>query len=321
MNFEKLLPVETDKSLLDLAFRKARERGRMKNLTGNWLQIIRQKEALKLDIVKDTIVPRLQKTLSDFPDTKVLPPFYLRLMELTVDYQEFKKSLGALNWAVKRIQKLHREYVSKIYKTKEKEMIKDLSKQCYGRISSTLKQINPNLIHLEQCRKTMRTYPDIKEMFTVCLYGFPNVGKTTLLNKLTQTRAKTAEYAFTTKSINAGYFTVDSVIIQVLDVPGTLARTGKMNPIELQADLVMKELADVIIYVFDLSEYCGYSVKKQEQLLQNLGQKKTVLIYLSKTDTPEGKPGDDFEHEYYTLDEIKQKLVIIAKASTPEREQ
>ena len=100
----------------------------------------------------------------------------------------------------------------------------------------------------------MRTYPDVKEMFTVCIYGFPNVGKSTLLNKLTTSKATVAAYAFTTKEINAGYFTVEDKKIQVFDVPGTLARENKMNYIELQAELVVKELADIIIYVFDVSE-------------------------------------------------------------------
>lgn len=313
MNFEKIPPVETSKNFLDIAFRKAREKGKVKNLTGNWLQIIRQKEALKLDIIKDNIVQRMQKIIEIFPDTRVLAKFYIHLMELTLDYGELKKSLGAVNWAMKRVRLLHKGYVSKIFKTKERGKIKDLSRQFYGRISSTLKQISSNLKYLEECRKIMRNYPDIKEMFTVCVYGFPNVGKTTLLNKITKTKAKIAAYAFTTKSINAGYFSVDEIKVQVLDVPGSLAR-GKMNNIELQAELVMKDLADVVVYVFDLSEFCGYSVKKQEQLLKKLGKNKPVLIYLSKTDTDEGKPGKDFKHKYYSFNQLKEEIVKLAKS-------
>lgn len=319
MNFEKIPPVETSKHFLDMAFRKAREKGKLKNLKGNWLQIIRQKESLKLDIVKDNIVPRLDKIVEIFPDTRVLSKFYIDLMKLTLDFGELKKSLGAVGWAVKRIRLLHKEYVSKINKTKERGKIKELTRQFYGRISSTLKQINPNLKYLEESRKVMRTYPDIKDMFTVCIYGFPNVGKTTLLNKLAKTKAKTAEYSFTTKSINAGYLISDNIKAQVLDVPGTLAR-GKMNNIELQADLVVKDLANVIIYVFDLSESCGYLLKKQEELLKKLGNSKPVLIYLSKTDLPEGRPGKDFRHKNYNFSELKKEILNLAKSfKSPEK--
>jgi len=96
MNFQKITPVENSKFLLDLAFRKARQKGKQKNLKGNWLQIIRQKEALKLDIVKDTIVPRLQKIIEDFPNEEHLPHFYVRLFKLTLDYPQLKNLMVLL---------------------------------------------------------------------------------------------------------------------------------------------------------------------------------------------------------------------------------
>jgi len=311
MNFQKIPPVENPKVLLDLAFRKARMKGKAKKLTGNWLQIIRMKESLKLDIIKDSLVTRLESILEIFPHTEALPSFYITLMKLTLDFSEFKKSLGAINWAIKKIGFFQKEYVRKIVKEKDRYKIKDLSKQFYGRVSSVLKQIRSNLKYLDECRKIMRTYPDIKDMFTVCVYGFPNVGKTTLLNKLAGTKAEVAAYAFTTKKINAGYFKINDRKVQILDVPGTLARKEKMNVIELQAELVVKELADIVIYVFDLSGYSGYSVKRQEQLFRKLGKGKKVLIYLSKTDLVDGKVLSEFKHKHYSLEEIKEKVGLL----------
>jgi nucleolar GTP-binding protein len=307
MNFQKIPPVETSSHFLDLAFRKAREKGKLKKLGGNWLQIVRQKECLKLDVIKDCIVPRLQKILESFPDSKVMSSFYLKLMDLTLEYPHYKKSLGAVNWAVGKVRFIHKDYVSKIIKCKERDAIKALSKQFYGRLSSVLKQVDINLHYLESCRKIMKSYPDIKNMFTVCIYGFPNVGKTTLLNKLTGTKAKVASYAFTTVGVNAGYFNIEKRKIQVLDVPGTLARSEKRNDVELIAELVLKEVADVTIYVFDLSEYCGFSIKQQEQLFKNLG-KRNVLIYLSKEDLVKADVLKDFKHKHYSLEEIQDKI-------------
>ena len=85
MNFQNIAPVETSTAILDLAFGKARQKGKMKKLKGNWLQIIRQKEGLKLDVVKNTIVTRLDKSLKSFPSTKDLSEFYTKLMKLTLD--------------------------------------------------------------------------------------------------------------------------------------------------------------------------------------------------------------------------------------------
>ena len=97
-----------------------------------------------------------------------------------------------------------------------------------------------------------------------------------------------AAYAFTTTGINAGYLEMDKETkIQILDVPGTLARPEKMNPIELQAELVVKELANVVVFVLDASEQGGYSWEIQQDLLKRISEQdgqKQMIVYLSKTD-------------------------------------
>jgi nucleolar GTP-binding protein len=304
MNFQTIPPVEESTELLDLAFKRAREKGKSKQLKGTWLQKVKKKEGLKLDVVKDTLVPRLEKVLTAFPNTIEISLFYVKLMKLTLDFPHFKRSLGALHWAVKRIRSVHKQYVSKIMKSHDRAEVTLLGKEFYGRVSSFVKQINPELQNLEKSRRILKTYPDVKEMFTVCIYGFPNVGKTTLLNKLTGTKAKIAHYAFTTKSINAGY----SGEVQYFDVPGTLARKEKMNVIELQAELVKDELADVLIYVFDISEYCGYTLKQQEELFKKLGKNKHTLVYLSKQDLMGKNSAKDFPYTYHSVTQLKQKV-------------
>src|SRR3989344_8225 len=309
MNFQKVNPVPSSKALLDTAFSRARVQGKAEDFTGNWLQIIRKKEVLKLGIVQETLVSRLEQGMRTFPEVDQLPQFYQKLIRLTLDYQALKKSCGALGWAIKKIQYFHSDYVQKVNLEKQRPNITLLMRQFYGRVSSIMKQIEPNLAYLEDCRKIMKdTYPDVKEMFTVCIYGFPNVGKSTLLNKLCGTKAKVAAYSFTTKSINSGFMEKNGRKVQVLDVPGTLDRKDKMNNIELLADLVLKDLANVIIYVFDLSDSSGYSIKKQEQLLQNLGKHKPVLVYLSKKDLLSPEILAEWKREQYTLEELKEKI-------------
>lgn len=319
MNFDKIPPVEFSKSMLDQAFKKARVKGMQKNLKGNWLQIIRKKEGLKLDIIKDTIVPKLDRIIKSFPSFDHLPQFYHKLMKLTLDYKQLKRSLGAVDWAIRRIRFFHRSYVSKITRTVDRQIIKNHSKEFYGRISSILKQIEKDLRYLENARQVMKTYPDIKDFYTVAIYGFPNIGKTTLLNKLTGSTAKTASYSFTTKSINCSYFTKEKQKIQVLDVPGTLARKDKMNLIELQAELVLTDLAQDVIYIFDLTE--SYPLKDQIKLYEKVKRVKPVVCYLSKTDVLPADVVKKFsEHKIKTtsLEDIKQLLA--KKASVWEKE-
>jgi nucleolar GTP-binding protein len=164
------------------------------------------------------------------------------------------------------------------------EKINQISGEFFGRASSVVKQIKNEFLFLENARKTMRGFPTIKEkFFTVAIAGFPNVGKTTLLHKLTGSKPDIASYAFTTRGINVSYFGSGDNIIQVLDTPGTLNRLDKMNYIEKQAYLAIKYCAEVIVYVFDPTE--PYSLSDQEKLFDRLNETgKDIIIYISKTD-------------------------------------
>lgn len=306
MNFQTIVPVERSKDYLELAFSKARVKSQ-KKLEGEWLEKIRKKEMIKLEVVKEQLAARLDKIVKSFPSLGQLGKFYVELIKLTLDYGELKKALGGVSWAIGKVRYLHKKYVSKIGKCGGREGIKKLGNEFYGRVSSVVKQIDEQLVFLEESRKVMRRYPDVKEMFTVCIFGFPNVGKTTLLNKLTGAQGKVAEYAFTTVGINCGYFGESGGKIQVLDVPGSLARVEKMNDIEKIAYLVVRELAEVVVYVFDLSENCGYSVKEQEKLFRSLkemlvkreGKKEgKVLVYLSKRDIIDKETVEGFVQKY-----------------------
>lgn len=311
MNFQKIPKVENVDFFLDVAFRRAKEESskeRGKRYKGERLQKSKNVEIKKLDTINNILNERLFAIISAFPTIDKLPEFYIALIRSTLDYGLLKKSLGAILWAKEKANEFTRKYKDRIRRTNQMGQINGIRREYYGRISSVIKQIKKPLNYLENARRTMKNYPDVKTgIKTVAIAGFPNTGKTTLLFKLTGSKPEIAVYAFTTKGINVGYIK-DKV--QLLDTPGTLNRFERMNIFERQAYLAVKLLADKIIYVFDLTE--PFPLKDQEKLYKEMQKfSKQMTAYISKTDILEKEEYEAFAKKYKAVTEIeklKEKL-------------
>lgn len=98
---------------------------------------------------------------------------------------------------------------------------------------------------------------------SVILVGFPSVGKSTLLNALTNAQSKTAAYAFTTLTVVPGIMKYNHAKIQILDVPGILegAAIGRGRGKEV---LAMVRNADLIVLLLDAQYPEHIDVLKKE---------------------------------------------------------
>ncbi|MFH1399396.1 MAG: GTPase [Candidatus Woesearchaeota archaeon] len=282
MDFQKIIRVEKPQAYLDNAFHNARQKAPKSSSIRDPAVRVRLNERQKIKVVAASLTNSLDKILTSFPQFDALPEFYQELVKAMLDYRQLKKSLGAITWAQKQIGILHKKATIGMKSRNVNEIIQQRTVY-YGRVASVIKQISPALEYLEQVRKTMRTFPNIKPgLKTIVILGFPNTGKTTLLSKLTTAKPKIAAYPFTTQTINTGYATQGSKTLQILDTPGTLNRYEKMNPIEKQAIISIK-LADCIVYVFDPTE--EYPIDQQIKLYKKLlAMHKQVVVFLSKTD-------------------------------------
>ncbi|MFB0544477.1 MAG: NOG1 family protein, partial [Asgard group archaeon] len=288
--FGKAPQIYSVQELLDIAF------GRVSKLSSSVpsrrVSRVRRRKRLEIQRVKmfvEIILGRLSNVLDGLPFFELLDPFWRDMLELHISSDDYKRFLGRIKASMRVIEGLEREYVRKVSRAESVGEIVRLRKAAFGRIVSVLKKLDNNLGELRGVVSKLRRLPAFdRGMPTIVVGGYPNVGKSTLVNVFSTAKLEIAEYPFTTREIGLGHIFTEKGKCQIVDTPGLLDRPFRdRNKIELRAIFALKHFADLIIFMIDPSETCGYPLEKQVNLYKEVKEyfsKVLILVAVNKVD-------------------------------------
>jgi nucleolar GTP-binding protein len=270
MTFERLPTHPTAEELIDKAFSRAARAGRAKSgldAQGSMLQT-----------ASNIIADNLENLVTQWPDFDRIDPFYYELADALVSVDACRQHLSELTWASRQARSIRREYQGRL--RGDVDTARKLRKQAFARLASVVEEVDEDLRALNDARNTLRDLPEIDpDEPTLVIAGYPNVGKSTFVNHVTNARNEIARYPFTTKQVHVGHIEAHYIRYQLVDTPGILDRAPEdRNEIEAQALSALTHLADAVLVFIDPSEACGYPLEAQLALREELEREFDVPV-------------------------------------------
>ncbi|KAJ3054058.1 Nucleolar GTP-binding protein 1 [Rhizophlyctis rosea] len=306
-NFKKVQVVPTATDFVDITLSKIQRKTPTVIHAHYQITRIRQFYMRKVKFAQDCFDERLNQILTDFPKLDEIHPFYSDLMNVLYDRDHYKLALGQINTARNLIDNVAKDYARLLKFGDSLFRCKQLKKAALGRMATIMKRQKDSLAYLEQVRQHLARLPSIDpNTRTLLVCGYPNVGKSSFMNKLTRAEVEVQPYAFTTKSLFVGHMDYKYLRWQVIDTPGILDHPlEQRNTIEMQSITALAHLRACILFFIDLSEQCGYSIADQVKLyhsIKPLFANKPLMLVVNKIDVM--KPEDLGPNEKKLVDEI-----------------
>ena len=303
-NFKNIPIIPKVSDLIDTILSRTQSKTPTVTHPGYKITRIRKFYMRKVRFTEDTITEKLEAITKNFPKLDDIHPFYADMINILYDKDHYKLALGTVNTAKNICQKIATDYVKLLKYGDSLYRCKQLKVAALGRMMTTLKKLGASFNYLEEVRKHLSRFPSIDPTErTLILAGFPNVGKSSFMNKITYADSEVQAYHFTTQSLFVGHTYYKNIRWQVIDTPGILDRAlEQRNIIEMQTITALAHLDACILYFIDVSENCGYSIAQQVSLFDSirpLFKNKPLVIIANKTDL----------RKYTDLPEKERKLI------------
>jgi len=295
MHFEDLPTTPRSEELVDKAFSRAARAGRAKSGF--------EAQESMLQTASNILSDNLGNVVTSWPDFELVDEFYYELADATLadtdveGVDALRQRLSEVMWASRQCDKIREEYHSRI-RNADLETARKLRKQAFARLADVTEQVEDDLLAISEARDALKVLPDIRaDEPAIVVAGYPNVGKSSFVNSVTNARNETATYPYTTTGINVGHLERDRIRYQLVDTPGLLDRPAEeRNAIEAQAVSALTHLADAVLVMLDASGACGYPLDDQLELLADIESQfdAPVVVVCNKADR-----STDVEADHY----------------------
>ncbi len=221
--------------------------------------------------------------IARLPKIEELHSFYAELINIASENM-YSKLIRNASISIKILTNLWSKYRKAILNSEPVEA-KRLAQEFIGRSLSIVKRKLRMINILNNVVKTAKITPCIDFANPIIIVsGMPQVGKSTLVGKISSAKPLVSPYPFTTKNVILGHIDLKHIKIQVIDTPGLLDRDiNEMNEIERKAVAALKHLNSVTLYLFDPSPGAYYTFKRQLNSLktveQLIGREKIIIVF------------------------------------------
>jgi len=220
-NFKKIQPIPGATEFIDIVLTRTQRKTPTVIHPGYKIQRIRSFYMRKVKFTEQTINEKLSAMLTDFPRLDDIHPFYADLMNILYDRDHYKLALGQVNTAKNLVSNICKDYLRLLKYGDSLYRCKALKRAALGRMMTVLKKLKAALGYLEEVRKHISRLPALDpNTRTLLLTGYPNVGKSSFMNKVTRADVEVQPYAFTTKALFVGHMDHRFLRWQVVDTPG-----------------------------------------------------------------------------------------------------
>ncbi len=211
------------------------------------------------------------------------------------------------------------EAISQIIETKSQDALKILSKQLKGDLKDFIDKLRVELVEIlayaevnidyaeedlpkdieksidnkldnlsslvEKSLQTALQKEGLINGFSVSIIGKPNVGKSSLLNKLLNyDRAIVSDIAGTTRDTIEEEIKIGTHLIKIIDTAGVRIAKDSIEEIGVQKSIKSIQESDIVLAVFDSSSSIDDEDMRIIELIKKYQNEKKIFVFLNKSD-------------------------------------